>query len=103
MIWSGVTTLQLAKAVLRDAEKPKTGIYHLVNNETISKYELLTLFNRYCRGGQLAIRRTAAPQCDRSLRSTDSSILLPDYEDMVKDLVEWIRTHPNLYGQYAMT
>ena len=102
VIWSGVTTLQLAKAILRDAEKPLTGLCHLVNNETISKYELLMLFNRYCRGGQIPIRRVCIPQCDKSLRNADPSIQLPGYEHMVAEMAEWIRAHPNLYQQYDM-
>ena len=102
VIWSGVTTLQLAKAILGDAEKPLTGLCHLVNNETISKYKLLMLFNRYCRGGKIRIRRAYVPQCDRSLRNADPSLQLPGYEHMVAEMAEWIRAHPNLYQQYDM-
>lgn len=103
VIWSGVTTLQLAKAVLRDAGEPRTGICHLVNNKTISKYELLALFGRYCRGGQTPrICQTSVPRCDKSLRTTDASISLPDYGDMVAEMAEWIRGHPGLYRQYAL-
>lgn len=102
VIWSGVTTLQLAKAVSGDAETPRTGICHLVNNETISKHDLLVLFNHYCRNEQVVIRPTAVPQCDKSLRTTDSSILLPGYESMVAEMAEWIRNHSKLYQQYEM-
>lgn len=103
VIWSGVTTLQLAKTIFGDAEKPLTGLCHLVNNETISKYELLMLFNHYCRGGRIPIRRASVPQCDRSLRNANPSIQLPSYEQMVAEMAEWIRKHPNLYQQYVMT
>ena len=46
-IWSGVTTLELAKAVQWSIENNTTGLYHVTNNSTITKYELLTLFKKY--------------------------------------------------------
>lgn len=103
VIWSGVTTLQLAKAILWDAENPHTGLYHLVNNQMISKYELLNLFNRYCRDGKIPIHRISIPQCDKSLRNTGVTEMLPSYEEMVAEMAEWIRTHADLYPQYRTT
>lgn len=100
VIWSGVTTLQLAKFILQDAKTPHTGLYHLVNNQIISKYELLRLFNRYCREDKIEIRRVSTPACDRSLCNTNPSGPLPDYEEMVIELSEWMRRHPELYRQY---
>lgn len=102
VIWSGVTTLQLAKFISRDAERPRTGLYHLVNNQTISKYGLLCLFNRFCREEKIEIRRATEPECDKSLRNTDtdSSDLPPGYEKMTAELAEWMRRHPELYRQY---
>ena len=45
-IWSGVTTIELAKAV-KWAIKNINGLYHVTNNKSISKYELLKLFKKY--------------------------------------------------------
>ena len=45
-IWTGVTTLALAQAIEIFSKGDLSGIYHLVNAQTISKYELLQLFNR---------------------------------------------------------
>jgi len=56
VIWSGVTTLQLAKAIEADIAKQETGLYHLVNNQTINKHDLLNLFNRVCRSLPVEIR-----------------------------------------------
>ncbi len=44
-IWTGVTTPLLAEAIDAALAQELTGLYHLVNNETISKYSLLKLFN----------------------------------------------------------
>ena len=43
-IWSGVTSLELAKAVYWMIEAEVTGLYHVTNGMPISKNELLTLF-----------------------------------------------------------
>ena len=42
-IWTGVTTLTLAKAMNKAMTDDICGIYNLVNNETISKYSILVL------------------------------------------------------------
>ena len=44
-IWTGVTTVELAKAVDKAIVDDLSGLYHLVNNSKISKYELLNLIN----------------------------------------------------------
>ncbi|OKP83388.1 NAD(P)-dependent oxidoreductase, partial [Paenibacillus sp. P3E] len=51
-MWSGVTTLTLAKAIEKAALVNLVGIYHLVNNESISKFNLLSLFNAYFKGNK---------------------------------------------------
>ena len=40
VIWSGVTTLELAKAMEAAYKQDLCGLYFLVNNETINKYDL---------------------------------------------------------------
>ena len=100
VIWSGVTTLQMAKFILQDAEKPQTGLYHLVNNETISKYDLLQMFNQNCRQSLIKINRDSTPRCDKSLLNTYPSVPVPSYEEMVKELAEWMGRHAELYRQY---
>ena len=50
-IWTGVTTYTLAKAMEQALKENLTGLYNLVNNESISKYHLLQLFNKYFRFG----------------------------------------------------
>ena len=47
VFWSGVTSLELAKSINRIIEKDLVGLIHLVNNQKISKYDLLCLFNKH--------------------------------------------------------
>lgn len=101
-IWTGVTTLTLAKAMEQALKENLTGLYNLVNNETISKYELLKLFNKYMRDGQIEILPSDNLSLDKSLinNRTDFSFKVPGYEAMVAEMKEWIDNHKDLYPHY---
>lgn len=101
-IWTGVTTLTLAKAMEQALNANLTGLYNLVNNETISKYELLKLFNKYMRDGQIEILPSDNLSLDKSLinNRTDFSFKVPSYEAMVAEMKEWIDNHKDLYPHY---
>lgn len=101
VIWTGITTLQLAKAIEREIDKPQTGLYHLVNNEVISKHDLLELFNKYCRKNPIEIKKDVEIISDKSLLNTKADgIEIPGYEQMVKELGLWISNHSDMYQQY---
>lgn len=101
-IWTGVTTLTLAKAMEQALNANLTGLYNLVNNETISKYELLKLLNKYMRDGQIEILPSDNLSLDKSLinNRTDFSFKVPSYEAMVAEMKEWIDNHKDLYPHY---
>lgn len=101
-IWTGVTTLTLAKAMEQALNENLTGLYNLVNNETISKYELLKLFNKYMKDGQIEILPSDNLSLDKSLinNRTDFSFKVPSYETMVAEMKEWIDNYKDLYPHY---
>lgn len=101
-IWSGVTTLTLAKAIEQGLNENLTGLYNLVNNETINKYELLKLFNIQMKNGQLEILQNDKYSLDKSLvnNRTDFSFKVPSYEAMVAEMKVWIEAHKELYPHY---
>ena len=102
-IWSGVTTLQLAKVIEEDAILQQTGLYHLSNNQKISKYELLQLFNKYCRKNKIEIQRDGVFQCDKSIVNTrGQKYSIPTYDKMICEMGCWIREHKDLYDQYEV-
>ena len=102
VIWSGVTTLQLAKAIEQDITTPQTGLYHLVNNEDIPKHDLLVLFNKYCRANSIEISANDTLENDKTLRNTRAHqpFTVPTYEVMIQEMAEWMKGHPALYQQY---
>ena len=101
-IWTGVTTLTLAKAMEQALKENLTGLYNLVNNETISKYELIRLFNQYFKNNKIEILRNDTVSIDKSLINNreDFSFIVPSYENMIKEMKEWIDIHKNLYPHY---
>ena len=101
-LWTGVTTLTLAKAMEKAMEENLCGLYNLVNNASISKYDLLVLFNKYFRNNSLTILKNDNLKLDKSLRNTrkDFSFIVPSYEQMIIEMKEWVDTHPTLYPHY---
>jgi len=99
--WTGVTTLELAKAVEYFLKNSIAGLVHLTNSTKISKYELLNLINEYRPGSRIRIEKTVTGQpIDKSLICTrkDFDYRVPDYQKMIIELFEYIEKHMQLYG-----
>lgn len=102
-MWSGVTTIELAKAVQVLSHQKVTGLYHLTNNKAISKYQLLCLFNQVCRNKSIEIVPSYMPVNSKVLvcTRTDVAYQVPAYEKMVYGMHEWIHHHKDFYQLYA--
>jgi dTDP-4-dehydrorhamnose reductase len=101
-IWTGVTSVFLARAIEHAWKVGWTGLVNLVNNESISKADLLSLFNREFRGGSIRIHPSDVLVVDKSLRTRrrDVAVTVPSYEEMVVDMRHWVEGHPALYPHY---
>lgn len=101
-IWTGVTTLTLAQAIERAAIEDITGLYHLVNNQSISKFDLLKQFNSNFKADELTILPSDSVDVDKTLINNrkDFSFNVPSYENMIIEMKQWIWTHKNLYPHY---
>lgn len=101
-IWTGVTTYTLAKAMEQALKENLTGLYNLVNNESISKYHLLQLFNKYFRDNKINIYPSEKIQLDKSLRKKrdDFSFVVPAYEQQIAEMAEWCDKYKDLYPHY---
>ncbi len=104
-IWTGVTTLTLAKAMEQAIKENLTGLYNLVNNDSINKFDLLQLFNKYFRNGEIDIQPNACLQLDKTLHClrNDFSFIVPSYEWQVKEMQEWVYAHKEIYPHYFNT
>lgn len=103
-IWTGVTTYTLAQAMEAALNENLTGLYNLVNNTSINKFDLCSLFNKYFRGGEVEINPNDKLQLDKTLKCTrtDFSFRVPSYEQQIKDMREWVDAHPSLYPHYSV-
>lgn len=99
-IWTGVTTLELAKAIEAQVAGTldETGIWQFVPSVTISKAELVGLMNTVFLDGRLTIQRVPGTAHDRSLiNDRPASWSIPSYSAMLEELQKWVRDHQMLY------
>ncbi|WP_394860922.1 SDR family oxidoreductase [Mediterraneibacter gnavus] len=104
-IWTGQTTLQLAKTMEEAAKRRAYGLYNTVPSGSINKYELLKLFNTYIRKIPIEIVPTNEFIADKSLvrtRFEGFDYQIPQYKTMIKELGEWMRNHKELYPHYDL-
>lgn len=102
VMWTGQTTLQLAKTMEMAAKVKAYGLFNMVPDQAISKFDLLKLFNKHMRNNAVSIIPTDKIAIDKSLKRTRFSFdyQIPDYEQMVTELADWMRNHESLYPHY---
>lgn len=98
VLWTGVTTVWLARCMDVALENNLTGLQHCVNNETIDKYSLLVLFKKYF-DKDIEINHNPEVISEKTLIRTSESFEfdIPSYEEMVSDMRDWVLDHPDVY------
>lgn len=101
--WSGVTTLELAKATHYIIQQELIGLLQLCPQTKISKFELLKLFNELWDRG-CVINVNDSYSVDKSLICSrdDFTYAVPDYKDMLGELKGWTQTHTQYYPHYHL-
>lgn len=99
-IWSGVTTLELARAVHWAIENDIIGLYHVTNNQSINKYDLLTIIKKYTKK-EINIIPIEGKISNKSFVDTrkQRDYLIPSYDEMIQNIVNVMRNN-KLYSQY---
>ncbi|MEK4064914.1 dTDP-4-dehydrorhamnose reductase family protein [Peribacillus sp. FSL R5-0717] len=97
VLWNGVTTLELAKALDTMIQKDITGLYHLGADEKISKAALLKLISEIFEKNDVEIIPDSNIVLDRTIknRRSDFKYQVPPYENMLVELREWLRNQPS--------
>ncbi len=103
--WSGVTTIELAKAVKHAIEQGLTGLCNLTSNTKVSKYHLLNQLNTVFRQSKIIITPNSDYQIDKSLISTrtDFNYVVPDYPTMIGEMKQWMIDYKLMYGHYKLS
>ena len=98
VIWTGVTTIELAKQIEVAIKNNLTGLNHVVNNDFISKKDLLELFKKYF-NKNIEITNNDKVISEKTLIKTDASYNfdVPSYEKMVEEMRDWVIAHQELY------
>lgn len=105
VFWTGQTTLQLARTIENAAMQRIHGLYNMVPEDKISKYDMLVLFNKYIRRTDIEIVPEENIKIDKSLKRTNYESFrykIPDYEIQIKELGDWMRQHKELYLHYEL-
>lgn len=99
IIWSGVTTLELVKALDVAIEKKMTGLVQLSNGTGITKYELLYLFKEIWDKQDIEILPYNSIRIDKSIAKSDKfDYIVPGYREMLIELFQWMKTYNKLYN-----
>jgi len=101
--WSGVTTLELAKATGELIRQNITGLYQLCPNDKISKYDLLKLFAKTW-NKEMVIMPFDGYAVDKSLVCTRTDFIYqkPEYEAMLMETKQWMDEHSDYYMHYKL-
>jgi len=102
-IWSGVTTIELAKAIKWFINNNTIGLYQLTNGIPIKKYDLLHLFKKYT-NKNIEIAKVDGIFTNKSFVDTRQEInyQLPTYDEMIRDMVSLIKNNRILYSHYNL-
>lgn len=98
VIWTGVTTIWFAKCMEVAIKNNLVGLHHCVNNDSISKYDLITLFKKYF-DKDIVINHNSDVISKKTLIRTKVSydFKIPSYDQMVKDMRDWVISHKAMY------
>lgn len=99
VFWTGITTLELAKAIDAFIEQNINGLYHLVPNRKISKFELLKLIQKIWNKNNVKIEENTEKSVDKSLINTrkDFNYEIKSYLEMFNELHDWMKKNKDLY------
>lgn len=100
--WNGITTLELASAIDQLIGATISGLYHLVPDYSISKYELLELVRQVFRRGDVEVLPEALPTSNKVLVDTRRELPFVvgagGYLEQLTRMNAWILRHENMYG-----
>lgn len=100
-IWSGVTTIELARAVECAIRLDIKGLHHVTNNSSITKYDLLNLFKKHM-NKDIKINAVDGKKSDKSFIDTRGLLdfKIPSYDQMISEMAALIFANKSLYNQY---
>lgn len=99
VIWTGVTTLELAKCMEKAITNNLTGLRHAVNNEKIDKFSLISLFKKNFNKDIVITPKSDYVSNKSLIRTTDFDFGIPSYDQMVNEMATWVTDHESIYSE----
>lgn len=97
--WSGVTTLELSKAIRFSIENNINGIWNLTNCEPISKYDLLNKIINIFSLNNIELDKNFEKKSNKTLKSTrDINYKVSSYDSMIKEMFDNFKNNKILYS-----
>jgi len=98
VLWTGITTIEYAKAMETAIKKNLVGLHHVVNNEVIPKSDLLELFKKHF-GKDIQIEPNNEVESKKTIFRTELSydFEVPSYDKMVSEMKDWVLSHKEMY------
>lgn len=104
-VWSGVTSLELAKFINASIIYDICGLVHLSNNDEISKYELILLINDTFKLNKSIIaqygNRTNKVLINNRIKT--ELYKAPSYLKMISELNEWMINFDEIYNKVYLS
>ena len=85
-IWGGVTTLVLSDVIIKSIKDDLTGLIHVTNGESISKFNLLNLIKEKFSLTNIKLASVPGKKSDKSLKTIYNYFDIPIYEDMISEM-----------------
>lgn len=100
--WTGLTNLELARIIDIAIERDITGLYNIVPNEKINKYDLLNILKSVFNKDSIRVYAETKIKSDKSLitRRNDLHNNIKSYYEMIEELFNWMVDHPKYYQRY---
>jgi len=97
-IWSGVTTVELSKAINFSILNDLSGLWILTSNQPISKYNLLEkIINRF-NLSEINLLEEDYVVTNKSMTSNRKiSYIVPSYDEMIDEMFDYIKTNNHIY------
>jgi dTDP-4-dehydrorhamnose reductase len=103
VLWGGVTTLELARAIDNGIDQDLCGLYHLTPGYPISKFDLISLIKKIWNKIDIQIEPSISKIGDKSLKTIrlDFDYSTKSYEDMLLDQLKFMIIHKEFYNHYS--
>lgn len=85
-IWGGVTTMVLSDIIIKSINENHTGLIHVTNRQSISKFDLLSLIKDKFQLNNIQLKRVPGKKSDKSLNTKYDFFNVTSYEQMITDM-----------------